>query len=57
MYSYSQDFITIATTNVTGRYGGSFGGGIQQMVGGYFSLNDYNGSTSKTYIMGIKNIL
>ena len=45
--SYSQDYIAITTTGDS--YGGSFAGGIQQMVGGYFTLNNINGGTGTTY--------
>ena len=49
--SYSQDYIAITTNG--GSYGGSFAGGIQQMVGGYFTLNTINGGTGTTYMMCI----
>ena len=49
--SYSQDYIAITTAN--GPYGGSTAGGIQQMVGGYLTLNTINGGTGTTYMMCI----
>ena len=42
---------------MNGTYGESFLGGIQQNLGGYFTLNVYNAGTSKIYIMGVQNIL
>ena len=49
--SYSQDYIAITTTG--GSYGGSIADGIQQMVGGYLTLNTINGGTGTTYMMCI----
>ena len=49
--SYSQDYIAITTAN--GSYGGSIAGGIQQMVGGYLTLNTINGGTGTTFMMCI----
>ena len=52
--SYSQDYIAITTNGGPyGVYGGSFAGGIQQMVGGYLTLNTINGGTSTNYMMCI----
>ena len=49
--SYSQHYIAITTAN--GSYGGSIAGGIQQMVGGYLTLNTIYGGTGTTYMMCI----